>query len=40
MSFDGTGEMANDRDGVPNTVDVTGAADRYFSGALTLVAVY
>jgi hypothetical protein len=40
FSFDGTGAMANDRDGNPGTVDVFGATDRYIGGVATFAVLY
>jgi len=39
-SFTGNGEMTNNRDGVPTTKDIGGAADRYMGGALTFGVMY
>lgn len=38
--FTGTGELSKNRDADPTTVDVGGAAERYFGGALTLAIAY
>jgi hypothetical protein len=40
FNFTGNGQMANNRDGDPMTIDVGGAADRYVGGTLTFGVMY
>lgn len=40
FAFTGTGEMSNNRDGDPSTIDVGGAADRYIGGSLLFGVLY
>jgi hypothetical protein len=40
FNFTGNGQMANNRDGDPTTIDVGGAADRYVGGTLTFGVMY
>jgi len=40
FAFVGNGTEAIDRDGDPTTVDVGGAADRYYGGSVTFAVMY